>query len=307
MARTHAKKQMTKDPSFRKSKPLEYLPVQRKMYLSGDGVATQTGLIDCGQLASTANHRLYRYGKKYNVKIDADIDVFGVGDSIEVWALADSWAVQRAFEEAKAVFDLAYKNERENLSKEAQARWFDFRASSGVAGNILYTTVANNPTGATSVLTGGEFASSLVEDQAGVTRTFSWRSATTPTQYSIPAEYDLAGNTNISPSSNTGSGPYADLQADSSAVEMLALQNRGDAPPYDATNFPGVWVKIATLQLSSSEGAQRLSTGYFDAPCGQVVLVMGGAVTSTSINNKVAVEFRAGDYKGLRAHNMERV
>jgi hypothetical protein len=290
------------------TKPLEYLPVQRKVYLSGNASpASQTGLIDCGRIASTANHRLYRYGKKYQVKIDADIGAFGVGDSIEVWSLADSWAVQRAFAEAKAVFDLAYENERENLSKSAQARWFDFRATAGVSGDTMYATVANDPTGAASLLTGGEFVTSVVEDQAGVSRTFSWRTATIATQYSIPAEYDLSGNTNVSPSSNTGSGPYADLQADSSAIEMLALQNRGDSPPYDATAFPGVWVKIATLQMSNAEGAQKLSTGYFDAPCGQVVLKMGGAASTTSINNKVAIEFRAGDYKGVRAHNMERV
>ncbi len=308
MARTHKPKQMRKDPSFKKTKPLEYLPVQRKIYLSGNASpASQTGLIDAARLASTANHRLYRYGKKYTLKVDIDVNAVGAGESIEVYALADSWAVQRAYEEAKMVFDLAYKNERENLSKEAQARWFDFRATSGVTGDTMFATVANDPTGATSLLTGGEFAASIVEDQAGVTRSFSWKSATTASQYSIPEEYDLSGNTNLSPTVSTGSGPYADLQADSSAVEMNALQIRGDSPPYDANAFPGVWVKIATLQLSTTEAAQRLSTGYFDAPCGQVVLKMSGAASTTTINNKVAVEFRAGDYKGVRAHNMERV
>ncbi len=308
MARTHKPKQMRKDPSFKKTKPLEYLPVQRKIYLSGNASpASQTGLIDAARLASTANHRLYRYGKKYTLKVDIDVNAVGAGEFIEVYALADSWAVQRAYEEAKMVFDLAYKNERENLSKEAQARWFDFRATSGVTGDTMFATVANDPTGATSLLTGGEFAASIVEDQAGVTRSFSWKSATTASQYSIPEEYDLSGNTNLSPTVSTGSGPYADLQADSSAVEMNALQIRGDSPPYDANAFPGVWVKIATLQLSTTEAAQRLSTGYFDAPCGQVVLKMSGAASTTTINNKVAVEFRAGDYKGVRAHNMERV
>lgn len=308
MARTHKRKRIKKDPSFKKTKPLEYLPVQRKIYLSGNASpASQTGLIDAARLASSSNHRLYRYGKKYTLKVDIDVDAVATGESIEVYALADTWAVQRAYEEAKMVFDLAYRNERENLNDEARARWFDFRATSGVTGDTMYATVSNNPTGATSLLTGGEFASSIVEDQAGVTRSFSWRTATTTTQYSIPGEYDLAGNTNLSPTLPTGSGPYADLQADSSAVEMNALQNRGDEPPYEANTFPGVWVKIATLQLSSTEGAQKLSTGYFDAPCGQVVLKMSGAASTTTINNKVAVEFRAGDYKGLRAHNMERV
>lgn len=308
MARTHTRKQMSKDPSFKKTKPLEYLPVQRKVYLSGNsGAPSQTGLIDAARLASTSNHRLYRYGKKYTLKVDIDVDAVGANESIQVWALADTWAVQRAYEEAKMVFDLAYKNERENLSKEAQARWFDFRAVSGITGDIMYATVANDPTGAPALLTGGQFDTSIVEDQAGVQRSFSWRPATSASQYSIPAEYDLSGNTNSSPTVSTASGPYANLQADSSVIEMNAMQIRGRDPPYDANAFPGVWVKIATLQLSSTEGAQRLSTGYFDAPCGQVVLKMSGAASTTTINNKVAVEFRAGDYKGLRAHNMERV
>ena len=308
MARTHTRKKIEKDPSFKKTKPLEYFPVQRKVYLSGNASpASQTGLIDAGRLASTINHRLYRYGKKYTLKVDMDVDAVGAGESIEVWALADSWAVQKAFEEAKMVFDLAYKNERENLSKEARARWFDFRALSGISGDTMYATVANDPTGVAALLTGGSFDESIVEDQAGVQRKFSWRTATSASQYSIPAEYDLSGNTTTSPTASTSSGPYADLQADSSVIEMNALQIRGATPPYEANSFPGVWVKIATLQLSGTEGAQRLSTGYFDAPCGQVVLKLSGAASTTTINNKVAVEFRAGDYKGLRAHNMERV
>lgn len=308
MARTHTRKAMKNDPSFKKNKPLEYLPVQRKVYLSGNaGAPGQTALIDAAQIASTSNHRLYRYGKKYILKVDIDVDAVGAGESIQVWALADTWAVQRAFEEAKMVFDLAYKNERENLSKEAQARWFDFRAVSGVTGDVMFATVSTDPTGATTLLTGGSFDTSIVEDQTGVQRSFSWRPATSASQYSIPAEYDLSGNTNSSPTVSTASGPYANLQADSSVIEMNAMQIRGRNPPYDADAFPGVWVKIATLQTSQTEGAQRLSTGFFDAPCGQVILKLSGAATTVSINNKVAVEFRAGDYKGLRAHNMERV
>lgn len=308
MARTHSKKSVKNDPSFKKNKPLEYLPVQRKIYLSPVSGATQFGLIDAGRLLSTSNHRLYRYGKKYEMKVDLDVNaVAAPGNSITVWALADSWAVQKAYEEAKRVFDKAYTNERENLSNEARARWFDFRASSGVAGDTMFATVSASPTGANTLLSGGEFDNSIVEDNAGVTRFFSWQPATSGTVYSIPAEYDLSGNTNTSPSAVTGSGPYADLQADSSPVEMDALQQRGNLPPYEANSFPPIWVKIATLQTSATEGAQRLSTGYFDAPCGQVVLQASGTTTMVNLSNKVSVEFRSGDYKGVRAHNMERM
>ena len=304
MARSHARKTMSKDPSFRKTKPLEYLPVQRKITLGTVSGANLYGLIDAGRLLSTSNHRLYRYGKRYNLKIDIDPSVAAT-NTIDVWALADTWAVQKAFEEAKRVFDKAYINERENLSKDARARWFDFRANIGVSGDTMFAAVTQDPNpGTLALLTGGEFNGSIVEDNAGVTRIFSWNPTTTPTAYSIPAEYDLAGNTSTSPTTPTGGGPYEDLQADSSAIEMQALQDRGNLPPYDADNFPAVWVKIATLGQSAA-GSQRLSTGFFDAPCGQVVLSSTAPITE--LTGKTYAEFKSGDYKGVKAHNMERI
>jgi len=293
-----------------KMKPLEYFPVQRKIPLGSTvGPASQVGLLDAGRILSTSNHRLYRYGKRYEMKIDADISVLEGGNTITVWALADTWAVQKAFEEAKRVFDDAYTIERENLSKESIARWFDFRAVLGVTGELMVPVVSTDPiTGALDYLTAGEFATSVVEDQAGVTRTFSWNPTTTASSYSIPSEYDLAGNANASPTTPTGAGPYDTLRADASALEMQALQAAGNLPPYDANALPSVWVKIGTLQLSTTaDAAQRLSTGYFPAPCGQVVLQLSGGLNTSNISNLVSVEFRAGDYKGVKAHNMERM
>jgi len=297
----------TKDKQERK--PLEYLPTQRKIPLGNNvGPATQVGLLDAGRILSTSNHRLYRYGKRYEMKIDADISVLDGGNTITVWALADTWAVQKAYEEAKRVFDDAYQIERENLAKDARARWFDFRANVGVTGDQMLPVLSADPiTSPLTYMTGGEFAASIVEDQAGVTRAFSWSPVTSASTYSMPAEYNLAGNTSTSPTTPTGAGPYDDLRADASAVEMQALQDRGNLPPYDANLLPPVWIKIGTLQLSAADAAQRLSTGYFGAPCGQVVLQMTGGLNTTNVSGLVSVEFKAGDYKGVKAHNMERM
>lgn len=309
MARTHTRKSMKNDPSFRKTRKLDFFPIQRKIPIGNNvGPASTVGLVDAGRLLSASNHRLYRYGKRYEMKVDADISLFAPGNSITVWALADTWAIQKAYEEAKLVFDKAYINERENLSKDARARWFDFRANMGVTGDTMVPVFSEDPiTSSLTYMTGGEFASSIVEDQAGVTRAFSWSPATSASTYSIPAEYNLSGNTSTSPTTPTGAGPYDDLQADSSAVEMQALQDRGNLPPYEADSFPPVWVKIGTLELSSQEAAQRLSTGYFHAPCGQVVLQLTGALNTSTLSNKVSVEFKAGDYKGIKAQNLERI
>jgi len=303
----HKKKAMKKDPSFVKKKPLQYLPVQRKLYLGVSGSpGTSSAQFDTGRLLSQTNHRLYRYGKRYTQKIDVDPSYLTPGNTLDVWALMDSWAVQKAFEEAKIVFHRAYTDERENLSKEAQARWFDFRINSGITASDLYPVVDGNPTTPLNALiVDGEFNESIVEDSTGTTRTFSWAGSTTATSYSVTGQYGLAGNTNLSPTTPTGSGPYADLEADSSAVEMEALQQRGNLPPYNANNFPSVWVKIATLTVGTA-GNQKISTGYFDAPCGLVYLRSTGQ-TIDSMNNGISVTVQSGDYKGVKAHNMERV
>ena len=154
----------------------------------------------------------------------------------------------------------------------------------------------------------GEILPSIVEDAAGVTRTFSWDPTSTAGNYSVIAEYSLSGNTTVSPSSTTGSGPYADLEADSSAIEMEALQARGNTPPYDPTTLPSVWKRVATIGMTqdAAQGTAQLTTGFFDAPCGVVVIVCGPGTSTLDLVDHVRVEYRAGDYKGVRAHNMHR-
>ncbi len=306
MARTHAKKMMKDDPSFKKLKPLSYYPTQRKIQLSVSGSpGTSDVTFDTGRILSQQNHRLYRYGKRYTQKIDVDPSGLNPGTTIDVFALADTWMVQKAYEEAAIVFHRAYLDERENLTKGARARWFDFRIKPGITATSVYGTVDANPVSASrALLVGGEFIDSKVEDAAGVTREFSWAGVTTAGEYSVMAEYNLAGMTSTSPTTPTGSGPYDDLEADASAVEMQALQQDGNVPPYSATTLPSVWVKVATLTVGAA-GNQKISTGYFDAPCGLVYMKTTGQ-TFDSMNENVSLTVQSGDYKGVRAHDMER-
>jgi hypothetical protein len=306
IARTHAKKMMKTDPSYKKLKPLTFYPVQRKIPLSSSADTGATvGQFDTGRVLSQVNHRLYRYGKRYTQKIDVDPSALSPGTTVDVWALMDTWAVQKAYEEAAVVFHRAYTDERENLTKDARARWFDFRVRSGITADDLYAVNDANPTtGSTSLIVAGEFIDSKVEDQAGATRTFSWAGATTATTYSLIGEYDLAGNTSSSPTTTTGAGPYDDLEADASQVEMNALQTDGNLPPYDNNGLPSVWMKVATLTVGAP-GNQKTSTGYFDAPCGLVCVSVTGQ-TMFSLKNSLHLTVQSGDYKGVRAHDMER-
>jgi len=308
MARTHAKKTTAKDPSFRKKKPLAYFPVQRKIPLGNVTDPTGfTGVLDAPRVLSQVNHRLYRYGKKYSLKVDVDPSELEEATTIHIYALADNWMVQKAFEEAKTVFDRAYTDERENLSETQFARWRDFRIDSGLSAAALRPLMRNHPTaGALMYLLGGTFDLSAVEDSNGNIRTFTWSNNPTASQYSVMNEYDLAGNATTSPGVTTGAGPYDDLEADASQFEMNALQVRGAQPPYDATDMPPVWIKVGTLFVSSATSSQRLSTGYFDAPCGLVSIQIEGQ-NWQSLEDTLSVTAQSGDYKGVKAHNMERM
>ncbi len=86
---------------------------------------------------------------------------------------------------------------------------------------------------------------------------------------------------------------------------MEALQNRGNLPPYNANAFPSIWVKVATLTVGAA-GNQKISTGFFDAPCGLVYLKATGT-NFDDLNNGISLTVQAGDYKGVKAHNMERM
>lgn len=265
---------------------------------------------DAGSMLSRSNNRLYRYGKMYDLKIDASA-ALTAGVTVEIFALANTWYVQKAFEEAKSVYDQAYENEMDNVNETNVGRWRDFRARtkdvpsfSGLYAAAYPVTDNANVAGGT-LITGGSFVDSLVEDSNGVTRTFTWDNAVTAGSYGIVQEYDLAGNQTRSPSTGTGTMPYADLEADSSAAEGAALQTDGQDPPYVGTNFPDWFVKVGELTVGTA-GQTKLSTGYFHAPCG-VFIIRSSTGNVLDLGDNLSLEVRAGDYKGVLAHNMERM
>lgn len=310
---THKKKMISKDPSFRKKKPLGYFPVVRKMEVALPTSGTVNYAYgDAGAMLSRINNRLYRYGKMYDLKFDVSA-ALPAGTTIEVYALMNTWYVQKAFEEAKTIYDRAYENEVSNINETNIGRWRDFRIrpAGGVdsysAGPWAYP--ASRDGGSPQIvvpITTGQFVDSLVEDSTGTTRKFTWSNIVTPSEYGVMQQYDLAGNQTRNPNLGTGTMPYADLEADSSAAEGSALQTQGQDPPYGATGFPSWWAKVGELTVGLA-GQTKLSTGYFHAPCGQFALRTSTNAEFFDIADNLSLEVRAGDYKGVHAHNMERL
>jgi hypothetical protein len=297
----YAKKRREKDPSYKRMKA-DYFPVQRTIPL-GMGVGPSAGdlnVIDVGANLSNMNHRLYRQGKMYQVKLDLENNSPTAGD-YEVYALADTWYVQKAWQMAMSSYIDATAEERELLSSQKLARWEDFRVGAGVGlANTLY------PYRYDSILTGaldnnGEFELSRVTLADGTQRVYSWARAPGAGAWSIIAEYDVAGNTDAEPSSTSADNPYDGLQADVHESQMDDLVGKGNQPPYSQTSFGGQWVKVATLS-NNGTGSQRLTTGYFNAPCGLVVVKAPSP--ALTINGELSMTVKAGQYKGTAGFNM---
>jgi len=303
------KKSAAKDPSFRKMKA-EYFPVQRQVNLATSSAATKY-LLDVGMTLSRVNHRLYRQGKTYQVKVDIDNRANAATGpaQYDVYALADTWYVQKAWQLARATYLRATADERGMMSKQKIARWEDFRVNHGVGGTEV------RPFQYSNALTGvvnneGEFqASQIVLADGTTSRSFTWAPPTSvsASEFGILGEYDKAGSTDDSPDNIDAANAYSGMDNLVGEVQMDHLADKGNSPPYDKDNLSGnVWVKIATLDNSgaanpASSTSSRMSTGFFNAPCGLVVIAPS---ISHTLAGDVSMTVKAGKYKGVAAMNM---
>jgi len=287
-----------RSPTTKKaSKPKKRYPVQRHATVRLASPAAD-GLIHGNRVLSRLNKRLYRQGRFYQMKIDIDLTVADTGNPIEVFALRDTWGNHQAYMMGFDVYQQSVANEKSRLSKDQVARWQDFTVESGSSAAEMLPGVYD-ASGAITLLSAGEFLDTQVEDVAGNTMQFTWGADVAGSKYGLIAQYEKKANQDNDPSTVAGASiPYDTQLEDISDVESDQLQNRGNAPPYDSNLFGDRWVKVATL--SRVAGQQRLSTGFFTAPCGfAIVSGLNGLAQSP-----ISIEFKAGDYKGVQAPSM---
>lgn len=294
-----AKKSQKEDPSFRTMKA-DYYPVQRTMALRSSATEVDYYVLDVARNLSVSNHRLYRQGKTYSCKID--LDPGGVV-SYAIFALRDTWMVQKAWQLGRSVYLRATADERAVMSEQKIARWEDFRVTAGLSGHtgglLLPAQFSNGLASAAD--TAGEFADSEITLADGATqRAFTW-GATGGTFLGLLEEYDKSGDTNSSPSTFDVDNPYAGTDVGVHELQMDDLAGRGNFPPYDRQNLNArVWVKIGVLNAAAAHG--KLSTGFFNAPCG--LIAVQPSASSTAVTGELSLTVQSGDYKGVKAHNM---
>ena len=291
-----ASKKTTRKSTSKKN--TSHYPVVRSFPISA-GASANT-LVDGARNLSVANRRLMRFGRYYELKADLRPDY--AGPAIEVFVLRDDWATQKAFQMAYKVYMENMSEERDKMSSTQMARWEDFRVFHGLTGSINNAVpVLHTPATGANLLSQGEFDLSQVVDGSDANRTFTWGTPSA-SQWGVLQEYDKSGNQQTTPDSVVAGGAYSNTDANTDDQAAQDLQNHGNNPPYDATgvNAGTPWVRVAVLG-SGAAGQQRLSTGFFTAPCGLVYLK---GFTETSEAYSVTIEAKSGDYKGVHAPSM---
>ena len=256
-------------------------------------------VIDIGRHLSQLNHRLYRQGMNYTVKIDLDPTSSFTGNA-DVFALGQSWMNHNAWKLAFQNYLNATAEEREMLGTQ-KARWEDFRVDHGMnqSGTLSVTKPLQYDKDLNSASYGaGEFElSKVVEESSGTARNFTWGDLANA--YNIIDEYAILANTDTTPTTVETDMPYEGLKESADATEYEALQENGNLPPYNATGGLGsIWNKVATLFSNQATNTQRLSTGYFDALCGFVIIRVNG---NSAVDGEIRVCVKEGPYKGVHA------
>jgi len=279
----------------------KHYPVQRTIGIASSGSVTGSlQLLDVARNASIVNHRLMRQGRNYCLKIDLEPETVGTYD---IYALVDTWYVQKAWQLAWETYRKATIDERQVMSKQKIARWEDFRVASGITGVHLTGPYRYDDTNlAGNYEVGGEQLLSEITHADGTTQTsFTW-GPSAGSSLGMISEYDKAGNTDLSPSTTAAANPYAGVDANVHESQMDDLADRGNEPPYNAETFgTNYWVKVGTLS-SGPTGVQKLSTGYFNAPCGLVVIRTPTA--NLTLTEELSMTLKSGDYKGVHAPSM---
>ena len=251
---------------------------------------------------SATNRRLYRQSRVYTMKIDADIGSNAALLGTEVYVLRDTWDLHGAYKFAMKTYYNAIKEELEIGG--AKTRWHDFRVKPDFQadeyGFEVFNPDAATPTMDTASVTMGEQDFSIVSDAAGTDKTFGLDATTAGNIYSIMAEWNNKDRVDSDPASVSTTMPYGGIVEDFDEANYDHLRENGALPPYAASSDQDIWHKVGTIQQVSPDGIMKLSSGFFEAPLGLVILI-SPAISTVPASHGLTVTFQKGDYKGVKA------
>lgn len=251
---------------------------------------------------STVNRRLYRQSRVYSMKIDVEPGSLPATAGVAVYVLRDTWDLHGAYRFAMKMYYNAMKEELQ--AKGAQTRWHDFRVlpdfQSDAVQAVVSAPATATPTMVDLTAPQGQFDFSEVVDQSGNSRVFSLHSQTTSaTQYGVMNEWGRLDRVDADPEAASATMPYGDLNPGQDEANYDLLRAKGSNPPYGNDAADQLWRRVGVIKETPT-GVSKLSTGFFDAPLGIVVLVSTAFTTDDQVYG-MHVTFQAGDYKGVKA------
>ncbi len=285
------KKSRANDPSYRTARS-NAPDTQLQIPIGSVTPSSTLKELEIPRVLSGVNHRLYRQHGVYRAKLD--LLTAGPVQEIKVYALSNTWYVKRAIQMAKQVHDKAMEEER---AMGQQARWYDFRITPNQAGHDdMVQAISLTPGAAPTLVTHpGEWNYSTIEDAAGTSKAFVLPAGGSTTGYNIFQEYDRTANTERDPVFALSTGGYDGVDASVEGENLVSLTEKGNQPPYNGQDLlADVFVQVGSLYRDGS-GSQRLSTGFFDAPLGQVWIQYPAADANLILN----LECKSGKYKGV--------
>ena len=251
------------------------------------------------------NRRLYRQSRVYSMKIDVDIGSPLAAAGVDVYVLRNTWDLHGAYKHAMAHYYNAMKEELAG-SAGARTRWHDFRVTSDYqADELVPVTMRPNSAGtglSLNRLDDGDFDFSRVVDASGTERGFTLGILGGPgNEYSIIEEWEKKDRVHSDPASASTGQPYTDLVENNDEANYDLLRDNGAVPPYN--DVADNWLYTKVCSLKEAVGSSKLTSGYFDAPLGIVLLVSSGFTGDGVLvsEHSFTMHFQAGDYKGVKA------
>ncbi len=252
--------------------------------------------IDLAGLLSKHNHRLYRQGMLYHVRVQ--VTNANTTGARNIAVAQNNWAIRKAWGLAKQSWMESTQEERS--SGVRPGRWNDFKVFFEAAHTELNTV---GPTTASDGEWNYTIANAATTSAQYQFHLYGAGSSGTPGRFGILREYDDMLDTDTDTPAAAGSlVPYSVLRAELSNNQADLLQEEGDLPPYDANDLEADTGEIEYLMnspLSGPENHISNTQGFIPVPCGLIKLS-----NDVATNYSLRIDFKPGSYKGVHAEVM---
>lgn len=269
--------------------------------------------VDVARLLSQANHRLYRQGRMYMVRVGFYQPGHNVGATVS--ALPNTWMTRKAWKSGRD----AYLKSMRDSGVKLRGRWNDFRVNFDQAqyignssANYTFVTLGGaSVTGIDTRLTQVAGDSGSGEGSQASVFNFHFNGDTTFTNidgatgsFGLIHEYDKEQDTEQDSPEHSGSqGSFDELKSDSqkgSANVELAVET-GDNPPYDPDTLENSRT-VSYAMIQQQEDSIGPVTPWIAAPAGLLKISSLGNDALGSAD--MYIEVMTGTYKGVMSEAM---